>query len=244
MKTTVLLLCALCIPTLGYAQDYTAIVASVKANLQARGVNLSGPCGAAAITVRVAYQLRDSYGLLLKRAGNRAVFLPDGTCLDGDSTSAPGYATDYVIQIATGYGFDLLQDGGGANGPQWMGPESDQEMVQRNRANFAPAPNLDNVPPPAPLPNPTYPPPLPNPGTPAPIPGIDYTGLLQQILASQQALLLSQQTILDVAKDTNTHVTNMDRTITQTLGNFSKFAAKYIAPAVAAWFTARNVGKE
>lgn len=122
------------------------VVEHIKAELEARGVNLSGACGAAQITVRVAYMLRDRYGLLVKKAGNRAVFRSDGTCVDGDHANAgePGFATDYLIDRSTFYGYDILSDGGGANGPQWPDDPETTE-VARNKANFAEAPNLDGT---------------------------------------------------------------------------------------------------
>lgn len=79
------------------------VVEQVKADLVARGVDLSGPCGAFAICKRVAWALRHTgAGLLAKPSGN----------------NCEGYATD-VICYPDGRTFDILQDGGGANGPQW-----------------------------------------------------------------------------------------------------------------------------
>src|SRR6185436_18169417 len=47
------------------AQDHTDVVQAVKADLVARGVNISGPCGAFQITGRVAWILRnEGWGLL------------------------------------------------------------------------------------------------------------------------------------------------------------------------------------
>jgi hypothetical protein len=79
------------------------IVAQVKADLQARGVDLSGPCGAFAITARVAWTLRSTgAGLLDKPAGN----------------NCQGRAVDILI-YPDGTAFDILADSGGANGPSW-----------------------------------------------------------------------------------------------------------------------------
>ncbi len=78
------------------AQDHTDVVAAVKANLVAQGVDLSGPCGAFQITGRVAFLLRgENWGLVAKTAGQNgctvqghgryavdAVMLPDGTVVD------------------------------------------------------------------------------------------------------------------------------------------------------------------
>jgi len=80
-----------------------AYVAAVKAQLEAQGVNLLGPCGAFAITKRVAWGLRArGAGLLSKPGGNQC----------------DGYATD-VIVFQDGRGFDLLGDGGGQNTPSF-----------------------------------------------------------------------------------------------------------------------------
>jgi hypothetical protein len=120
------------------AQDRTAVVARIKAALVSKGVDLNGACGSFQITERVAWELHnEGFKFLRKAGGNRAVPQPDGSCLDGDHTSAPGYATDYLISLNEGgVGYDLLGDGGGANNPQWGGPESDSEMVARNLKNF------------------------------------------------------------------------------------------------------------
>lgn len=80
-----------------------ALVAAVKADLEGRGVTLTGPCGAFAITSRVAWALRDEgAGLLEKRGGN----------------NCRGYSTDFVV-FRQGPSFDVLGDSGGANVPQW-----------------------------------------------------------------------------------------------------------------------------
>ena len=80
-------------------------VAAVKAQLQAQGVDLSGPCGAFAITKRVAWGLRhQGCGLLSKPGGN----------------NCEGFATDIVMfKDQGGQIIDILGDGGGANAPQW-----------------------------------------------------------------------------------------------------------------------------
>lgn len=79
------------------------VVGSVKAALQARGVDLSGPCGAFQITKRVAWQLRgNGAGTLDKPSGN----------------NCEGRAVDIIV-FNDGHGYDILSDGGGANGPAW-----------------------------------------------------------------------------------------------------------------------------
>lgn len=78
-------------------------VAAVKAQLEAQGVNLSGPCGAFEITKHVAWGLRtQGIGLLSKPTGN----------------NCQSYSTDYLV-AGNGDGIDILSDAGGTNGPQW-----------------------------------------------------------------------------------------------------------------------------
>jgi hypothetical protein len=80
-----------------------AYVAAVKAQLEAQGVNLAGPCGAFAITQHVAWGLRTSgIGLVSKPSGN----------------NCQGYSVDYLA-YPNGDGVDILGDAGGANVPQW-----------------------------------------------------------------------------------------------------------------------------
>jgi len=98
-----------------------ALVAQIKQQLLARGDDLSGPCGAFAITQRVAWALRaDGAGLLDKPGGNN--------CL--------GFATDYII-FEHGPAFDILGDGGGANNPQWN-EDDDATLIPRWRAPVDP----------------------------------------------------------------------------------------------------------
>lgn len=143
------------------AENHLDVVQAVKAKLESQQIQLSGACGAFRILNGVALQLnagqplddhgRPPWGLLLKTGGNRAVPQPDGSCLSGDETNAPGFATDYLIERGTWFGFDILGDGGGANNPQWPDPpETDPAMVERNRQNFRP-PVLGGPPPELPL---------------------------------------------------------------------------------------------
>jgi hypothetical protein len=144
------------------ARNNLDVVQAVKAQLEAQGVNLSGACGAFAITNEVARRV--GFGLLRKAGGNRAIPQDGGGCLDGDHGSGPGYATDYIIDPQTFFGYDILGDGGGANNPQWPDePETDAEMVKRNRENFASPVGGGPVPTPTPVPVPT-----PQPGIPGP----------------------------------------------------------------------------
>lgn len=68
--------------------------------------------------------------------------------------------------------------------------------------------------------------------------------LIALIEKSIDKILDGQQQALTVAKDTNVRVANLDRTIGQTLGAFSKFAGKYIAPAVLTWYLTHSAMKD
>lgn len=225
---------ALCLltPIYSAAQDHTDIVAAVKTRLQSQGVSLSGACGAAQITVRVAYQLRtQGYRLLVKRGGNRAIFAANGTCLTEDQSNEPGYATDYLVSLNEGgVGYDLLEDTGGSNKPHWIGPETAADMVLRNLQNNAEAPNLD----------PDFVPPSPTPVPPVVVPPPNATpevvSLLQQIINLQQSQLDVILRVDATTKSTNEHVISMDRTMTQTLGHISVFLGKYVAPFIGGWY--------
>jgi hypothetical protein len=126
-------------------QNHRDLVTAVKDHFEATGVPLAGACGAFRICNEVARILntggvpdsdgRLPWGLLKKAGGHRAVPSESG-CQDGDATSAPGYATDYLIARDTWFGFDILGDSGGANEPQW--PDTPETtFVDRNRENFA-----------------------------------------------------------------------------------------------------------
>ena len=106
-------------------------VAAVKAALSAQGANLSGPCGAFAITKAVAWVLRsEGAGLLAKPSGN----------------NCEGYAVD-IVMYPDGTIFDILVDGGGANTPQWGA------SAPVNPNGYRPA--IDPGPRPIPTPTPT-----------------------------------------------------------------------------------------
>ena len=89
--------------TLPAASPTPSFVAEVKAQLQARGVDLTGPCGAFAITKRVAWGLRATgAGLLSKPSGN----------------NCDGFAVD-IVAFPTGLIVDILGDAGNGNTPLW-----------------------------------------------------------------------------------------------------------------------------
>lgn len=77
-------------------------MADAKAELEAAGQDLSGPCGAFAIVKLAAWKMGGGAGLLDKPAGN----------------NCEGYATDIIV-YPDGRHYDVLVDGGGRNGPAW-----------------------------------------------------------------------------------------------------------------------------
>lgn len=78
-------------------------VAAVKAQCEAAGIDLTGPCGAFQITKRVAWGLRGAgIGLVSKPGGN----------------NCDGYSVDFLCW-QNGDGVDILFDAGNANAPQW-----------------------------------------------------------------------------------------------------------------------------
>lgn len=123
-------------------------VEEVKADLELRGEDLSGPCGAFKITKRVAWRLRAmGFGLLSKTAGN----------------NCEGYATDIVVDSIGGY-YDILGDGGNANVPQWPNsPEAGDFSRWRpavDPGDPEPTPKPEPEPDPKPVPPPFDPTPL------------------------------------------------------------------------------------
>jgi hypothetical protein len=121
-------------PTAAFAQNHQRDVEQAKADLIAAHVDVSGACGATKITNLVAWRLRPQFGLLGKLPGHRAILKADGSCIDGDQSNERGFATDYLIDRTTFFGFDILSDSGTVNGPSWGGPETG--FVERNRSNI------------------------------------------------------------------------------------------------------------
>lgn len=140
--------CVWAAPASAQVTPHPDVVATVKSDLQARGVDLSGPCGGFQITKRVAWILRaEGAGTLDKPTGN--------ACL--------GRAVD-IIAYPDGHIFDILVDSGGANGPAWQ----DGGLVETSR--YRPAFDPGDTPaPPVVVPPPVFiPPPV------VSVPGIDF----------------------------------------------------------------------
>lgn len=89
------------------------------------------------------------------------------------------------------------------------------------------------VPPPVIVPPPVTPPPVVPPPAPPPS-ALDYTELLKQIIAAQQAQLALEQS-------TNLQVSQLNKSFGETIGRAMAFVGKYIAPAVAAFIAARKL---
>lgn len=85
------------------------IVAIIKANLEARGVDLSGTCGSFQITARVAWALReDGWGLIAKR--------PDQ---NGCTVYGQRFSHDALVMVDGSAAVDLLVNSETENRPAW-----------------------------------------------------------------------------------------------------------------------------
>lgn len=127
---------------------------------------------------------------------------------------------DIIVWRPTREHFDVLTD----SGPNW-GPAG---VLENLAWQWSPVDCGAAAPPPPVV---TPPPPAPPPTLPS---NVELIALIEKILDSNQQ-------VLAVAKDTNEHVKSMDRTLAQTLGSFSKFVAKYIAPAVGGYIMAKQI---
>jgi hypothetical protein len=238
-----ILVCALPVA----AQDHTADVAQAKADLERAGVPLNKQCGAAKIANLVAWRLRPQYGLLGKNGGNRAVLRADGSCENGggpgDTTQERGVATDYLIDVTTKFGFDLLGDSGTDNTPHWQGPET--AFVDRNTRDFTlpidPAVYMGALTPPVVGPPPVGVPP----SVPPPAPLFDLAALQQQI--AEMAAVLNEH----VRADGDAHASiaqnitdgrNENRSFFSAVGQHWKSITAIVAPAVTYW-TCHSTGK-
>lgn len=127
--------------------DHTADVAAVKADLESRGVNLLGACGAFEITSRVAWLLRsEGWGLIFKNPGQNGCSYP----------TRERYAVD-AIMLSGGQVVDMLINSETENTPAWQLKDITDPSLWRQpfeRDAGVPVPTPGPVPP-APGPNPT-----------------------------------------------------------------------------------------
>lgn len=94
-------------------------VAAIKANLQARGVDLSGPCGAYQVVENVAWGLRNSgCGTFFKDYGNMCA---------NRSTDVVAYKD---LEQGTCRIVDVLGDAGGENTPNWLEKQDPEEITR------------------------------------------------------------------------------------------------------------------
>jgi hypothetical protein len=125
------------------------LIASIKADLVAKGVNLTGPCGAFQITSRVAWALRgEGFGLIAKSPAQ-----------NGCNANGQRYAID-AIMLQDGQTFDILISAGGeedanrqpipgtGNGPAWQvtGAAPRDSWRAPFEVDVAPKPPSDDTP--------------------------------------------------------------------------------------------------
>ncbi len=105
-----LLLLALLWAAPAAAQDHTATVQAIKNQLVSQGVSLSGPCGAFAITGRVAWALKnEGWGLIAKNPGQ-----------NGCDTDRGRFAVDAIVRADGTEWVDLLINSETENTPAWQ----------------------------------------------------------------------------------------------------------------------------
>lgn len=230
-------------------------VARAKAQLDAAGVSLETPCGVTMLTNLVAWNLRGAgprpaFGLLHKAIGHRAVLKADGSCIDGEHTNDPaGTATDYVIERASGYGWDILTSW---LAPSWQGPET--VFTARNWSEFTdpfdPAPYLTHAAPAPPIAAPPVgtPPAPPIVAMPASsgVEGI-LLGKVDQLAARVEQLYAVEAEQSRAAGEAhasiNQNITDgraEARPAIQTIKAIGAFTGKYVLPAVGGWLTAKH----
>ena len=156
------------------------LIASIKADLVARGVNLTGPCGAFEITKRVAWALRgEGFGLVAKSPAQ-----------NGCDANGERFAID-AIMLRDGQTFDILVSAGGeedanhqpkpgtGNGPAFQVTGAAPRESWRAPFQVDPLPDPPKPDPPKPDP--------PKPDPPKPDPGPILATDVQRILAAQAA---------------------------------------------------------
>lgn len=86
-----------------------AVVTRMKTDLEAQGVDLRGPCGAFAITGRVAWELRETgLGLVAKREGQNGCTVP-----------GHGHFAVDAVMFRDGTTYDVLANAETENIPAW-----------------------------------------------------------------------------------------------------------------------------
>lgn len=202
-----------------YAQGHADVVASVKNEMGSSAFTSNDAM--LGFVLRVIEHLPPAEGIGLVKAPpgaeNAAFYGPANAWVRVNRVIEPN---GQIIKILTDSGASPAS----GNGPAWNFDDIRPDLYVRVMAS---APPPVYVPPPVIVPPPT--------------PSVDYSTLLQQILELQRLQLEKADANLTIAKDTNAHVVSMDRTLTQTLGSFSKFAAKYIGPALATWYVTKQM---
>lgn len=152
--------------------------------------------------------------------------------MDGHGQIRPGEPIGFMVTSGN------ARDSVGPFGP--MERSNVVVVPASDTADFAFAPGLPPpapppiaVPPPVIVPPPVTPPPVVPPPAPPPS-ALDYTELLKQIIAAQQAQLALEQS-------TNLQVSQLNKSFGETIGRAMAFVGKYIAPAVAAFIAARKL---
>lgn len=192
------------------------VVAQAKAQLQAQGADLSGPCGAWQITRVVAWTLQsEGVGLLDKPSGN----------------NCQGYSVDFIT-YADGSGVDILGDAGGANLPGWDVAEPPGALLGRWRQ---PVP---------PIPTPVPPQPVPSPVPTTGVDPTDLVQRLMRI--ENQALItnLKVDGLEGHLVRIDQKLIQMDTDPSWMAKVFSNRYVQLAGAAVATWLTAQHVGGE
>jgi hypothetical protein len=153
--------------------------------------------------------------------------------------------THGVIQPGELIGF-LVTSGNTRDSVGPYGPMERSNVVvvpatDRGTFTFEPTPPTPPTPPVRPPP-PAMPGPVGVPTVPSP----QTSTLNEQVLALVQSIAETQQQQIVLEQDTNAKTTRIDgevKTFTQQFGAVLAFVGKYVAPAVAAWFTAKGMAK-
>lgn len=113
-------------PVFAQRPDHADVVTAVKADLDARHMDLAGACGAFEVVKRVAWQLRsEGAGLRAKAGGSGCVW--QGVL----------YAAD-IVSYPDGTNVDMLIDAGGSNVPAWNVYPPDAAVIAFHRPALDP----------------------------------------------------------------------------------------------------------